>query len=143
MQNPILELENHMSHRSTLFLLAALLLGTGFQFCAAVPAQAHGEAKARFGGIVKAAQEISFELVSAAPGGAQIYMDDHGDLMSTTGITGKLTVIGKSSEKKETTLSTDGKKLTAAGATPVSGDRVILIVVLASQQTISVRYAIP
>lgn len=132
-----------MSHRSPFFLLAALLLGTGFQFSAAVPAQAHGEAKARFGGIVKAAQEISFELVSAAPGGAQVYMDDHGSLMSTKGITGKMTVISKSGGKKEAPLSADGKKLTAAGATAVSGDRVILVVVLPSAQTISVRYAIP
>ncbi|WP_162314571.1 hypothetical protein [Pseudoxanthomonas yeongjuensis] len=132
-----------MRHRSPFFLVAALLLGAGFQFSAAMPAQAHGEAKARFGGIVKAAQEISFELVSAAPGGAQVYMDDHGELMSTTGITGKMTVIGKSGGKKEAVLTTDGKKLSAAGATPVSGDRVILVVVLPTAQTISVRYAIP
>lgn len=132
-----------MRHRSPFFLLAALLLGTGFQLGVAMPAQAHGEAKARFGGIVKAAQEISFELVSAAPGGAQVYMDDHGELMSTKGITGKMTVISKSGGKKEAVLTTDGKKLTAAGATPVSGDRVILVVVLPSAQTISVRYAIP
>lgn len=132
-----------MRHRSPFFLVAALLLGAGFQFGAAAPAQAHGEAQARFGGIVKAAQEISFELVPTAAGGAQVYMDDHGSLMSTQGITGKMTVISKSGSKKEANLTTDGKKLTAAGAAPVSGDRVILVVVLPSAQTISVRYAIP
>lgn len=131
-----------MHHRSPFFLLAALLLGVVFQFGMASSAFAHGEAKPRFGGIVKAAQEISFELVSAAPGGAQVYMDDHGSLMSTQGITGKMTVVGKAG-KKEAALTTDGKKLTAAGLKPVSGDRVILVVVLPSAQTISVRYAVP
>lgn len=132
-----------MRHRSPFFLLAALLLGIAFQFGLAASALAHGEAKPRFGGIVKAAQEISFELVSAAPGGAQVYLDDHGNLMATKGITGKMTVIGKDGAKKEAALTTDGKKLTAAGLKPASGDRVILVVVLPSAQTISVRYAIP
>ena len=40
-------------------------------------------------------------------------------------------------------LKADGKKLVAAGANPASGDRVVVVVVLPSQQTISVRYAIP
>ncbi len=132
-----------MRHRSPFFLLAALLLGGGLHFGVAPSASAHGEAKPRFGGVVKAAQEISFELVYAAPGGAQVYMDDHGNLMSTQGITGKLTVIGKDGGKKEAALTTDGKKLTAPGANPVSGDRAILVVVLPSAQTISVRYLIP
>ncbi len=105
-------------------------------------ALAHGEAKARFGGIVKAAQEISFELVPGASGGAQIYMDDHGSLMPTKGITGKLTIVGKDG-RKEAPLVAEGDKLTAKGANPVSGDRVVVVVVLPSQQTISVRYAIP
>ncbi|GEM_PF-266919 len=131
-----------MSIRSPLLLLAALLLFAGVQFGVVPQAAAHGEAKPRFGGVVKAAQEISFELVAAAPGGAQIYMDDHGELMATTGITGKLTIVGKEA-RKEVPLVSDGKKLTAAGATPVSGDRVVVVVVLPSQQTISVRYAIP
>ncbi len=132
-----------MRHRSPFFLLAALLLGAAFQLGLAASALAHGEAKPRFGGIVKAAQEISFELVSAAPGGAQVYLDDHGNLMPTKGITGKMTVIGKDGGKKEAALTTDGKKLTAAGLKPAAGDRVILVVVLPSAQTISVRYAIP
>lgn len=123
-------------------LFATLVLGIGLNLGFAASALAHGEAEPRFGGIVKAAQEISFELVAAAPGGAQIYMDDHGSLMSTTGITGKLTIVSKSG-RKEVTLAADGKKLVAAGATPVSGDRVVVVVVLPSQQTISVRYAIP
>ncbi len=105
-------------------------------------ALAHGEAKPRHGGIVKAAQEISFELVSGAAGGAQIYMDDHGSLMQTKGITGKLTIVGKDG-RKEVPLVAEGERLTAKGATPVSGDRVVVVVVLPSQQTVSVRYAIP
>lgn len=124
----------HSLRARMLAVVLGLTLTTG--------ALAHGEAKPRFGGIVKAAQEISFELVSAADGGAQVYLDDHGELMSTTGITGKLTIVGKDG-RKEATLKADGQRLTAEGANPASGDRVVLVVVLPSQQTISVRYAIP
>ena len=128
----------HSPFRSLWVRVLAVALGLS----AAAVALAHGEAEARFGGIVKAAQEISFELVAGAEGGAQIYMDDHGELMPTTGVTGKLTIVGKSG-RKEAALKSDGKKLVAAGANPASGDRVVVVVVLPSQQTISVRYAIP
>lgn len=103
---------------------------------------AHGEAEPRFGGIVKAAQDVSFELVPAAEGGTQVYLDDHGELMPTTGITGKLIIVGKGG-RKDVELKADGNKLTAAGARPQSGDNVVVVVVLPSQQTISVRYVIP
>jgi len=118
------------------------VLAVALGLSVAAVALAHGEAKPRFGGIVKAAQEISFELVAGAEGGARIYMDDHGELMSTTGITGKLTIVSKSG-RKEATLKADGEKLVAEGANPEAGDRVVVVVVLPSQQTISVRYAIP
>lgn len=122
--------------------LWARMLAVALGLSLATAALAHGEAKPRFGGIVKAAQEISFELVPDAAGGAQIYMDDHGELMPTTGITGKLTIVGKGG-RKEAALKADGEKLVAEGASPASGDRVVVVVVLPSQQTISVRYAIP
>lgn len=122
--------------------LRARTLAAALGLSLAAAALAHGEAKPRFGGIVKAAQEISFELVPAADGGAQIYMDDHGELMPTTGITGKFTIVGKDG-RKEAALKADGEKLVAEGANPASGDRVVVVVVLPSQQTISVRYAIP
>ena len=129
---------SHSPFRSARARLLAVALGLSLS----AVAWAHGEAQARFGGIVKAAQEISFELVPAAAGGAEVYLDDHGDLMPTTGITGKLTVVGKSG-RKEAALEADGKKLVAPGVNPAAGDKVVLVVVLPSQQTISVRYAIP
>ncbi len=132
-----------MRIRSLRSLSVKLVAVAAMSLAFAPLALAHGEAKPRFGGIVKAAQEISFELVADAKGGAEVYMDDHGNLMPTTGVSGKLAVIGKSGDKKETPLTSDGKKLVASGASPASGDRVILVVVLPSQQTISVRYAIP
>jgi hypothetical protein len=122
--------------------LLSLLVAAGLQLGLASLALAHGDAPARFGGIVKSSQEISFELVAGANGGAQIHMDDHGDLMDTTGITGKLTVIGAAG-KKEAALAADGKKLVATGLNPASGDRVVVVVTLPSQKTVSVRYAIP
>lgn len=130
-----------MQYFSTRPLLARILaIALGVSLSAA--ALAHGEAKPRFGGIVKAAQDVSFELVPAAEGGAQIYLDDHGELMSTTGITGKLTIVGTSG-RKDVELTADGKKLAAAGARPQSGDNVVVVVVLPSRKTISVRYVIP
>ena len=131
-----------MHYRNPLRLFAALLLVAGLQFGVAPHSVAHGEAAARFGGIVKASQDISFELVAAAKGGAEVYLDDHGELMVTTGITGKMTVIGKEG-RKEAPLVADGKRLSASGLNPASGDRVVVVVTLPSQQTISVRYAVP
>ena len=131
-----------MRIRSYSSMWTSLVAGVLLSLALVWTALAHGEAKPRFGGIVKAAQEISFELVPAASGGAQIYMDDHGSLMPTKGITGKLTIVGKGG-RKEAPLVAGGEKLTAKGVNPVSGDRVVVVVVLPSQQTISVRYAIP
>jgi hypothetical protein len=131
-----------MRKRSIHSLWTALVGAVLVSLLLVTVASAHGEAKPRFGGIVKEAQEISFELVAGASGGAQVYMDDHGGLMSTTGITGKLTVIGKSG-RQEAPLVADGKKLVAAGVNPGKGDRVVVLVVLPSKQAISVRYAIP
>ena len=121
-------------------LVRFLGVALGLSLSAAV--LAHGEAEPRFGGIVKAAQDVSFELVAAAQGGTQVYLDDHGELMSTTGITGKLIIVGKDG-RKDVELKADGEKLTALGARPKSGDNVVVVVVLPSQKTISVRYVIP
>ena len=131
-----------MRNRHPFRFLTTLLMAAGLQLGVASAALAHGDAPARFGGIVKSSQEISFELVSATAGGAEVYMDDHGELMNTTGITGKLTVIAAGG-KKEAAVTADGKKLVAPGINPVSGDRVVLVVTLPSQKTVSVRYAIP
>lgn len=119
---------------------AALLLGAGLGLAAA-PVLAHGDGKPKHGGIVKSANDLSFELVSA-PAGAEVYIEDHGKTLPTTGITGKLVVLGKSG-KSETAVKAGGDKLSAPGAKLASGDKVVLVVTLPNQQVSSVRFAVP
>ncbi|WP_454831830.1 hypothetical protein [Pseudoxanthomonas wuyuanensis] len=120
----------------------ALLVGAGLCLAASLPALAHGDGEPRHGGIVKSANDLSFELVTAAAEGAEIYIDDHGETLPTAGITGKLTVLGKAG-KSETAVKPSGGKLVAAGTKLVSGDKAVLVLTLPTQQTVSVRFAIP
>lgn len=123
-------------------ILIALLVGAGLCLAASMPALAHGDGEPRHGGIVKSANDLSFELVTTAAEGAEIYIDDHGDIMPAAGITGKLTVLGKSG-KSETAVKPSGDKLVAPGAKLVSGDKAVLVLTLPTQKTASVRFAIP
>lgn len=101
---------------------------------------AHGEAKARHGGIAQMASDLSFELV-ARPGGAVIYVEDHGKPMSVEGMSGKLTVL-KGSERSEATLSAVGDRLEAKGITLEPGARVVAALQTAGKKAITVRFTV-
>lgn len=52
---------------------------------------AHGD-KPKHGGIVRAASDLSFEMVNKDHA-TVIYVEDHGEKLSTAGATGKLTLL--------------------------------------------------
>jgi hypothetical protein len=103
-------------------------------------AMAHGEAKARHGGVVATASDLNFELVGTAAG-AVIYIDDHGRPMPPTGMTGKLTVL-KGSEKTEAELAVSGDRLEAKGVKLASGAKVVAALSTASKKAITVRFTV-
>ena len=77
-------------------------------------AHAHGDAPAKHGGIVKVANDITFELV-VKPDAAELYLEDHGTAVAAKGRRGKLTVLN-GTEKSEVDLKpAGGNRLEARG----------------------------
>jgi hypothetical protein len=115
-------------------LLAAAALAAG-------SAWAHGDEKARHGGLVQMAGEVKFELVSKGDS-AEVYLDDHGQAIPTAKLSGKLTVLS-GANKSEAKLEPAGNdKLVAKGVKLVKGDKVIALVTLADKSTSSARFVI-
>lgn len=110
---------------------------------AAAPlAFAHGDGVPKHGGVVKSANDLSFELV-AAPAGAEVYIDDHGQALPTQGFTGKLTVLGVAGKQETALKPAAGDKLVAAGARLAPGDKAVVVVTSPTRQTTSVRFTLP
>ena len=104
------------------------------------PAFAHTD-KAKHGGVVQAAADLSFELV---PKGdvATIYVEDHGKPFATSGMTGKLTVLN-GTEKSEAELKPAGdNRLEAQGVKLGKGAKAVATVTTPKRKTISVRFAV-
>jgi hypothetical protein len=116
-----------------LMLASALALGTD---------HGHGDAPAKHGGIIKVANDITFELV-VKQDVAELYLDDHGAALATAGMRGKLTVLN-GTEKTEVELTpAGGNRLEAKGVKIDPGAKVIAAVSSADgQSTMSVRFAI-
>lgn len=103
-------------------------------------ALAHGEAKARHGGVTAMASDLGFELVSTSTG-AVIYIEDHGKPMAPTGMSGKLTVL-TGSEKSEAPLTVVGDKLEAQGVKLASGAKVVAALTTPAMKVVTVRFTI-
>lgn len=119
-------------------LMVALALCGGLFGMA--PAWAHGEAKARHGGVVQKAKDLSFELVPQA-GGAAIFIEDHGKPLAVTGIGGKLTVLN-GADKREAELKPAGDRLEAQGVKLAAGSKAVASVTLADKQTLTLRFVV-
>lgn len=119
-------------------VLAAAVLGlSALLFNAAL---AHGDIKPRHGGVVSAAGDLHFELVSTSTGAA-IYIDDHGKSVAPTGMTGKLTVL-TGTEKSEADLVVAGDKLEAKGLKLVKGAKVVAALTTPAKKTVTVRFTV-
>ena len=87
------------------------MLTLGLAALSFTPAQADGVAKAKHGGVVQKANDITYELVAHADGAA-IHIDDHGKPVSVAGASGKLTILS-GANKSEAELKPAGDKLEA------------------------------
>ena len=103
-------------------------------------AQADGVAKAKHGGVVQKANDITYELVTHADGAA-IHIDDHGKPVSVVGASGKLTVLN-GADKAEAELKPAGDKLEAKGIKLAPGSKVVASVTTADKKTTSVRFTL-
>jgi hypothetical protein len=119
-------------------LLTVAVLGlSALSFNVAV---AHGDAKARHGGVVATASDLGFELVGT-PDGAAIYVEDHGKPLAPTGMTGKLTVLN-GGEKSEALLAVAGDKLEAKGVKLAAGSKVVAALTTPTKKAITVRFTV-
>jgi hypothetical protein len=115
-------------------VLAAAALAAGV-------AWAHGDERARHGGLVQMAGEVKFELVARGDK-AEVYLDDHGQAMPTAKLSGKLTVMS-GGNKSEAKLEPEGNdKLVAKGVKLAKGDKVIALVMMEDKSTASARFVI-
>jgi hypothetical protein len=102
---------------------------------------AHGD-KAKYGGVVSTANDMSFELVNK-DGKATVYVNDHGKPVDTTGATGKLTVLN-GAEKTEVPLEAAGSNTLATkeDAKLAKGSKAIAAVTFADKKTVNVRFSV-
>lgn len=103
-------------------------------------AWAHGDAKARHGGVAVMAGDLAFELVGTATGAA-LYVEDHGKPMAPTGMTGKLTVL-QGGAKTEADLAVAGDKLEAKGVKLAAGAKVVAALTTPAKKAITVRFTV-
>lgn len=120
-------------------LIALAALGTALILSGNV--MAHGS-KARHGGVVQTAGDLSFELVSK-DGKTTLYVDDHGKDLPTTGVSGTLTVL-KGTQKTAMPLeAAGGNRLVAKGDAVLSkGSKAVAAVTFADKKVVSVRFSV-
>lgn len=117
----------------TTMLLA--LAGLGFN-----TAWAHGEVKAKHGGVVQEANDLVFELVQHATGAA-IYIDDHGQPMKPVGLSGKLTVL-EGGVKKDYPMALGVDRIEVPGVKLAKGMRAVAVINGVGGKTVTVRFTV-
>lgn len=111
-----------MNAITTLLAAAALIAGSS-----AFAAGKEDDHKPMHGGIVVEGKQADFELV-AKPDTIQLYLRDHGKMMSAAKASAKVTLLS-GSDKQEVTLAPAGDKLEAKGNFKVAaGTKVVAVV---------------
>jgi len=115
-------------------LLAALTLP------ASLPANADGEHKPKYGGVVTVVKDVQYELV-AKPDSIALFIEDHGRKVDTKGANAKLTLL-TGGDKSEVALVPMGENgLGAKGAFKVAaGTKAVATIALAGKPAISARF---
>jgi hypothetical protein len=104
-------------------------------------ASAHGGAEPKHGGVVQAAGALSFEP-TARDNGATIYIEDHGEPLSTAGMTGRLTVL-YGGERSDAELKPSGEnRLEAEGVNIIRGSRAVAAVKSAEGAALTVGFSV-
>ncbi|MES2933568.1 MAG: hypothetical protein V4805_08785 [Pseudomonadota bacterium] len=119
---------------------SALCIAMVLAVAGAGSAWAHG-ARAQFGGVVKAAGNLQFELVNKN-GAAVIYVaGNHGEKFSTAGMSGTLTV-ENGTLKTEVPLApaSESSLETKGDAKLVSGAKVTAALIFADKQAVTVSF---
>jgi hypothetical protein len=103
-------------------------------------AWAHGEVKARHGGVVQEANDLVFELVQHATGAA-IYIDDHGQPLKPVGMNGKLSVL-VDGVKKDYPMALGVDRIEVPGVKLAKGMRAVAVINGVQGKTVTVRFTV-
>ena len=117
----------------TMVLLALASLGLN-------PAWAHGEVKAKHGGVVQEVNDLVFELVQHATGAA-IYIDDHGQPLKPAGMNGKLSVL-VDGVKKDYPMALGVDRIEVLGVKLTKGMRAVAVINGVGGKTVTVRFTV-
>lgn len=119
------------------FLLAATACTALLAFNAA----AHGPDTPLYGGVVQMVSDLHFELVPR-PGGAALYVVDHGTPLDASRMGGKLTVLN-GTEKSEAELRPAGaNRLEAANVRVGPGSKVVAALKSPDGKPLTVRFTL-
>ncbi|WP_019674556.1 hypothetical protein [Arsukibacterium perlucidum] len=120
--------------------LVMVLLMVGAMALLSPQALSHSAAKPQHGGVVHSKYDLNFELVRESDS-VSLYLDDHGEPVATTDITGQIMVLagGKKSEVRLTAAGTG--KLVASDVQIPDGAKVVVTLTDKSQQVMTVRYS--
>jgi hypothetical protein len=105
-------------------------------------AHAHGSTKPVHGGVVQMVGDTSFELV-ARPEGAEVYLVDDGEDLSSDGLSGKLMIDNAGTKTEAPLTAAGGNKLEAKGAKIPSGAKVVVLVLLKDASKVRASFSIP
>lgn len=119
------------------FLTMALLALASLGFN---PAWAHGEVKAKHGGVVQEVNDLVYELVPHATGAA-IYIDDHGQPMKPVGMNGKLSVLVDGA-KKDYPMALGVDRIEVPGVKLTKGMRAVAVINGVQGKTVTVRFTV-
>lgn len=104
-------------------------------------ALAHG-AKPKHGGIVATASDLQFELVNK-DNKPVIYVEDHGQKLSTSGATGKLTVLNGKEKSEYTLQPVDDNALVINGDVKMTpGTKAVAAITFDDKKTATVRFLV-
>ncbi|RQO34012.1 hypothetical protein DBR37_12905 [Herminiimonas sp. KBW02] len=112
-----------------------------FAIAASGAVLAHGD-KPKHGGITSSASDLAFELVNKE-GQATLYVEDHGQEVSTAGAVAKLTVLN-GTEKTEVALEPApyNMLISKGDAKLKKGSKVVASITFADKSTANVRFSL-
>ena len=119
---------------------AVVLLLVALTLPVSLPANADGEHKPKYGGVVTVVKDVQYELV-AKPDSIALFIEDHGRKVDTKGANAKLVLL-TGGEKTEILLVPMGENgLGAKGPFKVgAGTKAVATIALAGKPAISARF---
>ena len=121
--------------------LVMLLVMVGAMALLSPQALSHSDAKPQYGGVVHSKYDLNFELVREPDDSVSLYLDDHGEPVATTDITGQIMVLA-GGKKSEATLTAAGTgKLVASAVQIPDGAKIVVTLTDKNQQVMTVRYS--